>query len=82
MTGFVEAARRDKLTELMRRGTLPYAYRFDRSASARVARIVQARHSRSIGPSRSTSSRASTNKRATGSASSSVSRVGRSSSPG
>jgi lysyl-tRNA synthetase class 2 len=36
MTGFVEAARRDKLAELLRRGVQPYAYRFDRSGSARV----------------------------------------------
>jgi lysyl-tRNA synthetase class 2 len=34
---FVEAARREKLAELVRRGVLPYAYRFDRSATARGA---------------------------------------------
>ncbi|MGH7614958.1 MAG: lysine--tRNA ligase [Gemmatimonadales bacterium] len=37
MTSFVEAARRDKLAELVRRGVQPYAYRFDRSGSARDA---------------------------------------------
>ena len=37
MTGFVEAARRDKLAELVRRGVAPFAYAFDRSATARVA---------------------------------------------
>ena len=37
MTSFVEAARRDKLAELLRRGVTPYAYRFDRSTSARAA---------------------------------------------
>ena len=33
MTGFVEAARRDKLAELVKRGVAPFAYRFDRSGS-------------------------------------------------
>ena len=37
MTGFVEAARRDKLQELMKRGVVPFAYRFDRSGTARDA---------------------------------------------
>ena len=37
MTTFVEAARRDKLAELMRRGVLPYAYRFARTATAHAA---------------------------------------------
>ncbi|HEX9704085.1 MAG TPA: lysine--tRNA ligase [Gemmatimonadales bacterium] len=37
MTGFVEAARREKLTELVRRGVAPFAYRFDRSATAQDA---------------------------------------------
>ncbi|HKW42399.1 MAG TPA: lysine--tRNA ligase [Gemmatimonadales bacterium] len=31
MTSFVEAARREKLTELTKRGVVPFAYRFDRS---------------------------------------------------
>ena len=34
MTGFVEAARREKLAELVKRGVTPFAYRFDRSGSA------------------------------------------------
>jgi lysyl-tRNA synthetase, class II len=37
MTSFVEAARREKLKELVRRGVAPFAYRFDRSATARGA---------------------------------------------
>jgi lysyl-tRNA synthetase, class II len=35
MTSFVEAARRDKLQELVKRGVVPFAYRFDRSGTAR-----------------------------------------------
>src|SRR5437660_9820606 len=34
MTGFVEAARREKLKELLGRGVAPFAYRFERSATA------------------------------------------------
>jgi lysyl-tRNA synthetase class 2 len=34
---FVEAARRDKLKELVERGVAPFAYRFQRSATARQA---------------------------------------------
>jgi len=37
MTSFVEAARRDKLQELVKRGVVPFAYRFDRSGTARDA---------------------------------------------
>ncbi len=37
MTGFVEAARREKLKELIERGIAPFAYRFDRSATAKAA---------------------------------------------
>ena len=37
MTSFVEAARREKLKELVRRGIAPYAYRFDRTTLARDA---------------------------------------------
>ena len=37
MTSFVEVARREKLQELVRRGVAPYAYRFERTATARVA---------------------------------------------
>ena len=37
MTGFVEAARREKLKELMERGVAPFAYRFERSATAQQA---------------------------------------------
>jgi lysyl-tRNA synthetase, class II len=37
VTGFVEAARREKLKELLERGVAPFAYRFQRSASARQA---------------------------------------------
>ena len=31
MTSFVEAARREKLAELVKRGIVPFAYRFDRT---------------------------------------------------
>jgi len=37
MTSFVEVARREKLQELARRGVAPYAYRFERTATARAA---------------------------------------------
>ena len=37
MTGFVEAARREKLKELLERGVAPFAYRFERTATARQA---------------------------------------------
>jgi lysyl-tRNA synthetase, class II len=37
MTGFVEAARREKLKELMERGVAPFAYRFERTATAKQA---------------------------------------------
>jgi lysyl-tRNA synthetase class 2 len=37
VTSFVEAARREKLAELRKRGVVPYAYRFDRTATARAA---------------------------------------------
>ncbi|MDP3910154.1 MAG: lysine--tRNA ligase [Gemmatimonadales bacterium] len=37
MTSFVEAARREKLGELMRRGVAPFAYRFERTGTAREA---------------------------------------------
>jgi lysyl-tRNA synthetase class 2 len=37
VTSFVEAARREKLNELVRRGITPFAYRFDRSGVARDA---------------------------------------------
>ena len=37
MTSFVQAARRDKLAELVRRGVVPFAYRFERSADAQGA---------------------------------------------
>jgi len=43
MTGFVEAARREKLKELLERGVAPFAYRFERSATAHQA--VAAYHS-------------------------------------
>ena len=33
MTSFVEAARREKLAELSKRGVVPFAYRFDRSGA-------------------------------------------------
>jgi lysyl-tRNA synthetase class 2 len=36
-TGFVEAARREKLKELLKRGVAPFAYRFERSATAKDA---------------------------------------------
>src|SRR2546426_9292306 len=37
MTGFVEAARREKLKELLERGVVPFAYRFERTATAQQA---------------------------------------------
>jgi lysyl-tRNA synthetase, class II len=37
VTGFVEAARREKLAELVKRGVTPFAYRFDRSGTAAEA---------------------------------------------
>ncbi len=37
MTSFVEAARREKLHELVKRGIAPFAYRFDRTGTARAA---------------------------------------------
>jgi len=37
MTGFVEAARREKLKELVERGVAPFAYRFERTATAKQA---------------------------------------------
>jgi lysyl-tRNA synthetase class 2 len=37
MTGFVEAARREKLKELLERGVAPFAYRFERSATTQDA---------------------------------------------
>jgi len=37
VTGFVEAARREKLKELLERGVAPFAYRFERTATARQA---------------------------------------------
>ena len=37
MTSFVEAARRDKLAELVRRGVAPFGSGFDRSGTARAA---------------------------------------------
>src|SRR3989449_11592310 len=37
VTSFVEAARREKLTELVKRGVAPFAYRFDRTRTARAA---------------------------------------------
>jgi lysyl-tRNA synthetase, class II len=37
VTGFVEAARREKLRELVERGVAPFAYRFERSATAQQA---------------------------------------------
>ena len=36
-TGFVEAARREKLKELLERGVAPFAYRFERTATAQQA---------------------------------------------
>ena len=37
MTSFVEAARREKLAELIKRGVVAFAYRFDRTTTARAA---------------------------------------------
>src|SRR5437773_1590284 len=37
MTGFLDAARREKLKELIERGVAPFAYRFERSATAKQA---------------------------------------------
>ncbi len=37
MTSFVEAARREKLAELVKRGVVPFAYRFDRTGAIRAA---------------------------------------------
>ena len=37
MTGFVEAARREKLAELVKRGVAPFAYRFDRTGTVQAA---------------------------------------------
>ena len=37
MTGFVEAARREKLAELVKRGVVPFAYGFDRSGAVAAA---------------------------------------------
>src|SRR5881296_1319048 len=37
MTGFVEAARREKLKALIERGIAPFAYRFERTATAQQA---------------------------------------------
>ena len=37
MTSFVEAARREKLAELTKRGVVPFAYRFDRSGAIAAA---------------------------------------------
>ena len=37
MTSFVEAARREKLAELVKRGVAPFAYGFDRTGTARAA---------------------------------------------
>ncbi len=37
MTSFVEAARREKLAELVKRGVVPFAYRFDRSGPVGAA---------------------------------------------
>src|SRR3989454_1935744 len=37
VTSFVEAARREKLAELIKRGVVAFAYRFDRTATARAA---------------------------------------------
>jgi lysyl-tRNA synthetase, class II len=38
MTSFVQVARREKLQELVRRGVAPYAYRYERTATAQAAR--------------------------------------------
>ncbi len=37
MTSYVEAARREKIGELVKRGVVPYAYRFDRTTTAQGA---------------------------------------------
>ena len=37
MTSFVEAARREKLAELVKRGVVPFAYRYDRTGPAAAA---------------------------------------------
>ena len=37
MTSFVEAARREKLAELVKRSVVPFAYRFDRSSPIQAA---------------------------------------------
>jgi lysyl-tRNA synthetase, class II len=37
VTSFVEAARREKLAELVKRGLVPFAYRFDRTGAVRAA---------------------------------------------
>jgi len=37
VTSFVEAARREKLAELIKRGVVAFAYRFDRTTTARAA---------------------------------------------
>ncbi|HEU5262279.1 MAG TPA: lysine--tRNA ligase [Gemmatimonadales bacterium] len=37
MTSFVEVARREKLAELVKRGVAPFAYRFNRTGTARAA---------------------------------------------
>jgi lysyl-tRNA synthetase class 2 len=37
VTGFVEAARREKLAELVKRGVVPFAYRYDRTGPAAAA---------------------------------------------
>jgi lysyl-tRNA synthetase class 2 len=37
VTGFVEAARREKLAELVKRGVTPFAYRFDRTGTVQAA---------------------------------------------
>jgi len=36
VTGFVEAARREKLAELVKRGVVPFAYRFDRTGTVQA----------------------------------------------
>src|SRR6267378_7395942 len=40
MTSFVEAARREKLQELVKRGVAPFAYRFERTGTARDAGLA------------------------------------------
>src|SRR5207245_4253028 len=37
VTSFVEAARREKLAELVKRGVVPFAYRFDRTGMVQAA---------------------------------------------